>query len=407
MRTCFKNIYFMIKKIFLFSFIIFFIGTPTYSASAITMDIEQIRKTKIIVKKSIKKNKISNEDFYLNKTNIDKCKIKDITVNKNIQLISSGFERFTFNNFKDSNNISLIVLPVSFKDLLFTDEDFINLNKEMKVVQDFFYFNSYKKANIKYIIPEKKYWIFLPKIMHEYGLSSEGKKISQDFLVQEIFNNAHKDLKLSSYDIVAIQTNNKTDYYFAGGLLKTKGSEFIFYGDKIHSVILDGGKTSGNWITIAHELGHAWLGFEDLYNHFDYSNPMKSWDLMANAYNSELLGWHRWSSGWLNDDQIICLDYSLASFTKLEKLNDIGNNKLISIPIENGKSIFIEYRTSSNYYIGKNTVIAYFVDTSIWHGYAPYKILKEFSQEDNTLIAYNIKISIDKFFNNEVYVKIN
>jgi M6 family metalloprotease-like protein len=337
----------------------------------------------------------------------DACKIVDATVAKDVQLVSSGFERFTYSNFKNPQELSLIVLPVSFKDLIFDDADFKNLEEQMKKVKKYFSFNSYGKANLAYKIVEKDNWVRLPNTMDQYGLSPNGKKVSQDSLVQEIFNNSSKELKLSSYDIVAIQTNTKTKYYFAGGLLKTKGNYFDFHGEKIHTVVLDGGQTSGNWITIAHELGHGWLGFEDLYNHFDFSNPMKNWDFMANGYNADILGWHRWAAGWIEDKNVLCLTKNSNSFINLFSLNLKNENRLISIKISDGKSIFIEYRTESEYYFGKNTVIVYLVDTSIWHGHAPYVLIKELYDNNTSVTLDGLNISVADFTNNKVSVKIN
>jgi M6 family metalloprotease-like protein len=337
----------------------------------------------------------------------DACKIVDATVIKEVQLVSSGFERFTYSNFKNPQELSLIVLPVSFKDLIFDDSDFKNLEEQMKKVKKYFSFNSYGKANLAYKIAEKDYWVRLPNTMDQYGLSPNGKKVSQDSLVQEIFNNSSKELKLSSYDIVAIQTNNKTKYYFAGGLLKTKGNYFDFHGEKIHTVVLDGGQTSGNWITIAHELGHGWLGFEDLYNHFDFSNPMKNWDFMASAYNSEIIGWHRWASRWLQDDQIYCISKDTPALLQVFSLNSIGKKQLISIPMQSGKSIFVEFRTPSEFYVGPETVLVYSVDTTIWHGYAPYSLIAELKGERDSVTFSNQKIVLQKTFTGGVNIAIN
>ena len=338
---------------------------------------------------------------------IDACKIVDATVNRDVQLVSSGFERFTYSNFKNPQELSLIVLPVSFKDLTFNDADHKNLIEQMKKVKKYFSFNSYGRANLVYEIAEKNNWVQLPNTMDQYGLSPNGKKVSQDSLVQEIFNNSNKELKLSSYDIVAIQTNYKTQYYFAGGMLKTKGNYFDFHGDKIHTVILDGGQTSGNWITITHELGHGWLGFEDLYNHFDFSNPMKNWDLMANGYNAEILGWHRWSSRWLQDNQVYCVSKDKPALLQVFSLNSIGKRQLVSIPMESGKSIFVEFRTPSEFYVGPETALVYLVDTTIWHGSAPYSLIAELKSEGDSVTFSNQKISLQKRFNDGVYIAIN
>jgi M6 family metalloprotease-like protein len=337
----------------------------------------------------------------------DACKIVDATVIKDVQLVSSGFERFTYSNFKNPQELSLIVLPVSFKDLIFDDADFKNLEEQMKKVKKYFSFNSYGKANLAYKIVEKDNWVRLPNTMDQYGLSPNGKKVSQDSLVQEIFNNSSKELKLSSYDIVAIQTNNKTKYYFAGGLLKTKGNYFDFHGEKIHTVVLDGGQTSGNWITIAHELGHGWLGFEDLYNHFDFSNPMKNWDFMASAYNAEILGWHRWASRWLQDNQVYCISKDTPALLQVFSLNSIGKRQLISIPMQSGKSIFVEFRTPSEFYVGPETVLVYLVDTTIWHGYAPYSLIAELKSERDSVTFSNQKIVLQKTFTGGVNIAIN
>jgi len=395
------------KKVLIFITVIFFLISSTTSAAANKIDIEQIKKRKVIVKKNIKQKIQKTINFYSNTENIENCKIKDMTVNKDVQLVSSGFERFTFQRFKNPNNISLLVLPVSFKDLKFNNLNLLNLEDQMKIVKRFFNFNSYEKSNLNYTIAAKELWVDLPENMQYYGLSPNGKKISQDSLVQTILSNTKIELNLSSYDVVAIQTNANTNFYFAGGLIKIKDQEFVSPSGKVHSVILDGGQTSGKWQLIAHELGHAWLGFEDLYNHFNFSNPMKNWDFMASAYNAEVIGWHRWSAGWIEDKNVLCLLKNSNSFINLFSLNLKNENKLIAIKISDGKSIFIEYKTQSDYYFGKNTVIVYLVDTSIWHGHGPYSLIKELSENDTSAIFDGLNISVSDFTNNNVYVKIN
>jgi hypothetical protein len=91
----------------------------------------------------------------------------------------------------------------------------------------------------------------------------------------------------------------------------------------------------------------------------------------------------------------------------LFSLNLKNENRLISIKISDGKSIFIEYRTESEYYFGKNTVIVYLVDTSIWHGYAPYVLIKELYDNNTSVTLDGLNISVADFTNNKVYVKIN
>jgi hypothetical protein len=61
----------------------------------------------------------------------------------------------------------------------------------------------------------------------------------------------------------------------------------------------------------------------------------------------------------------------------------------------------------SEFYVGQETVLVYFVDTTIWHGYAPYSLIAELKNEGDSVTFSNQKITLQKKFGSMVYISIN
>jgi M6 family metalloprotease-like protein len=339
---------------------------------------------------------------------IDACKIVDATVNKDVQLITSGFERFTYERFKNPLTMRVIVLPVSFANLDFGTSDLAILKNQNALVSQYFAKNSWGKAKANFVIPDAKHWVSLPGIFQEYLQSAVGRTQGiSDFLIEEILSSVNKEVDLTSFDIVAFQTSRSTEFYFASGTMRTSSNAFYSKSGPVKDVFGIGGLSTGDWRVIAHELGHNWLGFEDLYNHFTGSVPLGNWDLMSSLANLELNGWHRWAAGWMQDSQVHCLSKDTSALVQVSPLNSFEKKLLVSIPLQSGKSIFLEYRTSSEYYFGSDTVLVYFVDTTIWHGSGPYKLVAELQKKGDSILFENQTIRLYEKFNNGVYVAVN
>jgi M6 family metalloprotease-like protein len=258
------------------------------------------------------------------------------------------------------------------------------------------------------MIPDEKYWVTLPEKFQEYLQSPNGRTQGiSDNLIQQILNRMSFEINLTDFDIVAFQTGFSKEFYFGSGTMRSSNNAFTSKNGLIKDVFGMGGSSSGNWRVAVHELGHNWLGFEDLYNHFTGSAPLGNWDLMSSLTNLELNGWHRWAAGWMQDGQVHCLNKDTSALVQVSPLNSFEKKLLVSIPLQSGKSIFLEYRTPSEYYFGSDTVLVYFVDTTIWHGSGPYKLVAELQKKGDSILFENQTIRLYEKFNNGVYVAIN
>jgi M6 family metalloprotease-like protein len=64
---------------------------------------------------------------------------------------------------------------------------------------------------------------------------------------------------------------------------------------------------SGEPGNLLHETGHL-LGLPDLYSPNAIST-FHRWDIMAARWPSELLAWHRWKLGWIDESAIVCSSF--------------------------------------------------------------------------------------------------
>jgi hypothetical protein len=106
------------------------------------------------------------------------------------------------------------------------------------------------------------------------------------------------------------------------------------------------------------------------------------------------------------------LEYEKGSDSENDNYDDqdfeeIVSIKPVSIPIQSGKSIFVEYRTPSEYYSGTNSVLVYFVDTSIWHGSGPYKLVAVLQKKGDSVVFENQTIRLFEIIGDEVFIAIN
>jgi M6 family metalloprotease-like protein len=331
------------------------------------------------------------------------CKLVDVTVDKRIQLITSGFERFTYEQFTTPLRIRVIVVPVSFSDLKFSEQDQSRMTSELGKVKEFFNQNSYGQASVSFDFVPKDEWVLLPRSWKDYGLANGSLP---DLFVKELLDSTSPDSRLSEYEIVYFETAKEYGFNLATGILRNSNDALQSSSGKLRNVLFGGGSSAADWKIIAHELGHNWLGFEDLYDMSTRTVPFEDWDLMSTS-GVELLGWHRWSAKWLRDSQVYCLDKRGSSRVILSTLNAPKNKVLISVPIGVGKSLFIEFRKPSDYFSKEDSVFVYLVDTNKWHGSAPYSIIGALRIGQQKIVYEGVTIELQAKGGDWVAVKIN
>jgi hypothetical protein len=113
---------------------------------------------------------------------------------------------------------------------------------------------------------------------------------------------------------------------------------------------------------LLHETGHL-LGLPDLYAPFALAT-FHRWDVMAGRWPAELLAWHRWKLGWLDDGAIVCLTgRRLTRTVTLSPIERPGGTKAIFV--KRGRRVLaVEVRAREGYdrRLCETGVVVYAVD---------------------------------------------
>ena len=97
---------------------------------------------------------------------------------------------------------------------------------------------------------------------------------------------------------------------------------------------------------LLHETGHL-LGLPDLYV-AGAPTSFHRWDVMAARWPAELLAWHRWKLGWLDDGQVVCVTGPATRTVTLEPLGRPGGTKAVFVK-RGRRVVAVEVRARTGY----------------------------------------------------------
>ena len=140
------------------------------------------------------------------------------------------------------------------------------------------------------------------------------------------------------------------------------------------------------YVWLNHEFGHA-LGLPDLYafTREDSTNPndghryVGDFSLMGlsslDSNSPGFLAWERWLLGWLDNDQIHCMEGKSTS----NLITPIGRKtglKAVIVPISSTKVLVVESRRAEGVdkNLKKSGALVYLIDSAIQSGMGPVKI---------------------------------
>jgi len=109
--------------------------------------------------------------------------------------------------------------------------------------------------------------------------------------------------------------------------------------------------------TIVHETGHT-FGLPDLYDtssQTGLSSYLGSWDPMSDPDGEdfgstvEFMGWHLWRLGWIDDDQVTCVQPVSSLDLKLDALTRHGDSVIAVVPTSEHRAVVIESRKAERF----------------------------------------------------------
>jgi M6 family metalloprotease-like protein len=370
--------------------------TPTPVATVTPTPVATVTPTPVATPTPTKANNLSSNSSitpYANLTNLSICKTKDLTTRSSG---NNGFPR-PQGTLIGAVNPKILFIPLSFSDTpAFSDSDLSRIQGTLNQVQDFYKKTSYGLVNIRYEILEKSKWLVIDRTAESYGLTNPRPQQNNTEALKEILNKVDPSVNFDLYDGVTIETARYPGRGVGQAFL---GQSFPTRNGVAKGVSLETAMAAGSFQTLAHELGHTLFGLEDLYVFLNDQrpsvpggpNPAGFWDMMSSSA-SEFFGWSKFLNGWLDGEQVRCLNNQVETVHYLETLEASNKEpKLLLINLQEGVTIAIEFREHfSTLYRG---VLVYKIDSRINHGDGPITAQSELLREGKSLTLDGWRIS--------------
>ncbi|WP_406382071.1 M6 family metalloprotease domain-containing protein [Streptomyces sp. NBC_01618] len=254
-----------------------------------------------------------------------------------------------------------------------------------------------------------KSWLRMPLPFSEYGIE-RGSPYEPGYhhLVQDIVAAADPKVDFSTYDLVNILVTPNAGPSALDTVLSVtfSGNQDAPHADGaplgntsfIYSRQDDGSgsfKQTG-FRVLPHENGHI-FGLPDLYT-VEGGGAVGHWDIMSEDWgaDNDLLGWHKWKLGWLDNKQISCAARPGTSDHVLEPLATRGGTKLAFVPLSDVSGYAVEVRTQAgnDHAVCRPGVLIYKVSTDVDTGQGPVSVTDSTKDSDGCTRLPNVHAAL-------------
>ncbi|MFJ3586284.1 M6 family metalloprotease domain-containing protein [Streptomyces sp. NPDC090127] len=232
-------------------------------------------------------------------------------------------------------------------------------------------------------------WLRMPRPFASYGIE-RGSPYEPGYrgLVEDIVKTADPQIDFSAYDLVNILVTPNAGPSALDTVLSVtfSGNDEAPYADGVplsntsfvYSRQDDGSGTYAQtgYRVLPHENGHV-FGLPDLYT-VDGGGTVGHWDIMSEDWgaNNDLLGWHKWKLGWLDNSQVGCAATPGAHDYTLTPLATAGGRKLAFVPLSEKSGYAVEVRTrdGNDEAVCEPGVLIYRVESDVDTGQGPVTV---------------------------------
>ena len=315
---------------------------------------------------------------------------------------SVGFPK-TADALPSSGNVKGLILFADFPDVTAASDILSQLksawqNSSIPNAEKLFAYSSYGKMKLKIDMTSKVYRLQKPSTYYALGADPSGGPLPNspppklDEVVTDALTAADADIDFSQYAFVTITTPQSPTLAISGATgmgPNPKPFDGVTYtkGDFIPLDSLTPLDKPYKTLNFTHDIGHM-LGLMHPYITGAGQAMTGAWDIMWSfAYQNDFYGWNKWKLGWINDNQISCINENLKSGVT-QFLSPIGvptdTNKMIVIKISESKALAIEVRRKSPFEALKTSdegVIVYRVDTNKGQGSGPFTLISNLNKQ--------------------------
>ncbi|MFF2651861.1 M6 family metalloprotease domain-containing protein [Streptomyces sp. NPDC058045] len=252
---------------------------------------------------------------------------------------------------------------------------------------EWFRVGSYGRLDYRAKTPIRQ-WLRMPKPFKKYGIE-RGAPFEPGYrgLVDDIIKTTDGKIDFRDYDLVnVIVTPNAgpsaldtvLSVTFAGNEdapvadgVPLANASFVYSRQDDGS----GSYARTGYRVLPHENGHV-FGLPDLYT--QDGGGAGHWDIMSEDWGAgnDLLGWHKWKLGWLDNRQVSCVSRPGTSDHVLTPLESRGGTKLAFVPLDGRTGIAVEIRTrgGNDEDVCRPGALIYRVDAGIDTGHGPVTV---------------------------------
>ncbi len=197
-------------------------------------------------------------------------------------------------------------------------------------------------------------WLSLPARSTEY-VADAGRYLRDAVAAADPY------VDFSRIDVVYLAPASRTPSTSTSAILNGFGVRADGREIRLWVPLAAGFAGTGDAATLLHETGHL-LGLPDLYLAGSPSS-FHRWDLMAARWPSELLAWHRWKLGWIDESQIVCVTGRTNRVVTLTPVERAGGTKAVFVK-RGSRVLAAEVRARAGYdrTLCETGVVVYEVD---------------------------------------------
>ncbi|MFE7750410.1 M6 family metalloprotease domain-containing protein [Streptomyces sp. NPDC057428] len=289
---------------------------------------------------------------------------------------------------RSTGRIKALNLMIDFSDAQATEPAADRLAEFFPQTSDWFSTSSYGRLTY---VPETPVadWLRMPLPFAEYGIE-RGSPYEPGYreLVKDLVSVADPKVDFSAYDLInvlvtpnagpsaldtvlSVTFSGNDDAPLADGV-PLANTSFVYSRQDDGS----GSYPETGYRVLPHENGHV-FGLPDLYT-MEGGGSVGHWDIMSEDWgaNNDLLGWHKWKLGWLDNDQVSCAAMPGTSEHTLGPLGTSGGPKLAFVPLTAQSGYAVEVRTpeGNDEAVCRPGVLIYKVSSDVDTGQGPVSV---------------------------------
>ncbi|WP_282793648.1 M6 family metalloprotease domain-containing protein [Streptomyces sp. CC224B] len=289
---------------------------------------------------------------------------------------------------RSTGTVRALNLMVDFSDAPGEGTALDRLGEFFPQTTDWFRTSSYGRLDYRPEVPVPD-WLRMPKPFKEYGIE-RGAPFDPGYreLVEDIVAAADPDVDFRAYDLVNVlitpnagpsALDTVLSVTFAGNHeapvadgVPVANASFVYSRQDDGS----GSYDRTGYRVLPHENGHV-FGLPDLYTR-DGGGAVGHWDIMSEDWgaNNDLLGWHKWKLGWIDDAQVDCAPARGTTEHLLTPLAERGGTKLVFVPTgaRTGYAVELRTRAGNDEAVCRAGVLVYRVDAGVDTGQGPVTV---------------------------------